>query len=145
MRTQPVFFINMALGNTFPHAVASVLDQEYATLTEEAWASMHSSFIYSMNQRGLPEWLAEKGDCDDWAWLFRAWLIERNWRQPESAVPVACCYLHYTTQHGTPHAINAAVIRRGEALAVLPIEPQPGGGPFEMTEAERLSCTLYII
>lgn len=144
MRIHPGIVIRQALQDQFPQAAPRILDREYATLNESAWRSLHENFVYTMRQRGLPEWLAEKGDCDDWAWLFRAWLIERNWRQEKAAVPVAIFYLHYTTRRGEYHAVNAAVVRRGAALAVLPIEPQPHGGPFAMTAAERQSCNLIL-
>lgn len=145
MKSHPTLAIRQALGSYFPNAVVHPLDDEYALLTERAWASMHQLFSYSMLQREQPEWVKDKGDCDDWAWLFRSYIIERNWQQSESKLPIALYYLHYTTRKGERHAINAAIVRRGDVLAVLPFEPLPnGGGPFEMTRAERESCTLLI-
>jgi len=145
MKTHPAFAILKALKSAFPNAVVHPLDVDYALLTEFAWHNTHRLFAHSMFQQGLPEWLAEKGDCDDWAWLLRGYVIRRNWHQSESRVPVAIFYLHYTTRQGIVHAINCAVVRRGDNLAVLPIEPQPHqGGPFEMTTEERASVTLVI-
>jgi hypothetical protein len=144
MRTHPAFAIRQALGAHFPRAVAHMLDAEYATLTGPSWVDVHQDFADSMFAQGLPEWLADKGDCDDWAWLFRARVIERNWHQHASRVPVACFYIHYTTRQGEFHAANAVIIREGDQLRVHPLEPQPNGGLFVMTAEERSSCTLII-
>lgn len=144
MTPHPAYVMHGTLRSFAPNALVKLLDAEYATLVEGAWPGLHAEFVADMWERGLREWLEGKGDCDDWAWLFRSWIIERNWRQGRSRRPIALFYLHYTQDGGPYHAINAAVVRRGELLTVLPIEPQPGGGPFELTEAERQSCTLII-
>lgn len=144
MRTHPSIAIQQALRSYFPGAQLHPLDAQYATLTLDAWGKVHSAFVAHMWEQDLPEWLEQKGDCDDWAWLFRAYVIEHNWSQQASRVPVACFYLHYTMSDGTHHAINAVVIRDGEQLLVAPIEPQPEGGLITLTQAERESCTLII-
>ena len=144
MKTHPSIAIQQALRSYFPGAQLHPLDAQYATLTLDAWGKVHSAFVAHMWEQDLPEWLEQKGDCDDWAWLFRAYVIEHNWSQQASRVPVACFYLHYTMSDGTHHAINAVVIRDGEQLLVAPIEPQPEGGLITLTQAERESCTLII-
>ena len=144
MKTIPSAHIQHVLAAHFPNARIRLLDSEYVTLTGEAWAKLHTEFISRMWGKDLTEWLAEQGDCDDWAWLFRGDVIERNWQQHGSHLPVACFYLHYTTRDGVYHAINAVVVRDGNRLLVLAIEPQPGGGIVTLTPQERESCDLLI-
>ena len=144
MRIHPAIFIQQTLRAYFPNATWYPLDQAYATLTLAAWADAHHSFTESMWAEGLPQWLVEKGDCDDWAWLFRADVIKRNWHQSQSRVPVAFFYLHYVKDSGVDHAINAALVRDGERLYIAPIEPQPDGGLVQLTPTERASCKLVI-
>lgn len=144
MKTHPADHVRHVLAAHFPHARIRLLDTSYATLTPEAWPKVHTDFVARMWGKDLTEWLAEQGDCDDWSWLFRADVIERNWQQQGSRVPVACFYIHYTTRDGVYHAANAAVVCEGERLSVLAIEPQPDGGTITLTPQERTSCDLCI-
>ncbi|MGZ0657083.1 hypothetical protein ACWPKS_15880 [Coraliomargarita sp. W4R72] len=146
MRTVSAQQIRAVLHAAHPHAIIRPLDTEYAVLTPRAWSALHSEFVFEMRSRGLSEWVEGKGDCDDWAWVFRSWIIERNWQQSASKLPIALAYKQYTTSSGVYHAINGPVVPTSEGgLVATHLEPQPfSGGPFTMSAVEADSCDFII-
>lgn len=147
MKIIPAQQLRDALHAKFPNAQIVLLDAEYHVLTLEALRELQSDWEQYMRLRGFAGYVAEKGDCDDFAWLKRAWLIERNRIQGRATRAIASPYLHYRTREAVWHAINADVTpATGMAadLMVIPNEPQPGGGQFNSTQEEDASCNLIL-
>jgi hypothetical protein len=101
-------------------------DGRYVVLTEDGWLELLSDFHAWIDSLGLT-YTADKGDCDKFAWLFRAYLIIRNWRTDGSPAAIAGLYGHYTDDQLGRHAIVFPFIVRGGRLVIRSLEPQPGG------------------
>ena len=119
------------------------VDPDYQTLTSYGMEWLLQQFHNTLEERGL-FYTEGKGDCDKFAWLFRAYVIERNWVTPASVHPVPIFYGHYTTDQGVRHAINFPIVKEGDKLTARAIEPQPGGALKRLSSRERSTVTLLI-
>lgn len=147
MRIATIAEIRAADAAEYPNANwCEPMDAEYALLTAMGYELLLSEFHRSLRDRGLV-YIAEKGDCDDFAWLFRAYLIERNWRSEHAAAPLACRYGHYTDDRLGRHAIvfPTVVDATTGSLVTRALEPQPGSiGVRRLTRTERKTVTYLV-
>jgi hypothetical protein len=90
----------------------------------------------------IEAYVAESGDCDDYADLYAALARICHRRMPDSAgagLPVGV--LHYVSLAG-PHAVVLAIT---SDAGVVAIEPQRPGHVLTLTRAERSSAWLLKI
>jgi hypothetical protein len=97
---------------------------------------------------GCGRWLANKLDCDKWAWLYKAYIIIRNaLSNRPNAIPIGLvCYLQ-NGDKDLAHAINNAIWTKGNVggFQLGEIEPQPNAGILKLTKAERESVWLVVV
>lgn len=146
---QPTGFqeIRAAIAEYLANATWTPLDRTYVLLREAVIEELMLDFEQWLAEQGIGLYELEKGDCDDFAWLFRAFVIIRNWKQRLSNLPVCVLYGHYwlNANPTEKHAINFLPVRddRGR-IRLRPVEPQHRTGRIEMTAAERQTADFTI-
>lgn len=122
-------------------AATLVADADYTPMPLNMAGKAYGRFILWTKALGLFRWLREKLDCDDWAWLFKAYVIIANaLSKRDTAVPVFVIWYYARTHVQGPHAVNCLIVEREAGHAeVVELEPQPGqyGGLIDLTQQER--------
>ena len=118
-------------------------DADYSVVDASIIEKAYGQFIWQMRLLGLTRWLKNKLDCDKWAWLFKAYIIARNaLSKRKNAIPVGILCYYINADRKRPHMINVYLHWNGRNLTLTELEPQPGGGPKQLTQAERDTAWL---
>lgn len=146
MRTLTGIRLRLRLRRFAPNAHRAVNDGAYAVLDPEAPARLHHEWSAAAWARDMTEWIPERVDCDEWAWLFRGWCLHRHIISTGRQAGLAVGYIHYRrAADGLLHSANFAVVADCDDTRFAPIEPQPGEGPINLTDQERESISLVVI
>jgi hypothetical protein len=145
MKTVSLSQLHHSLSRRYPQADIQILDRELDSWEPGQVDAVYRQFIWQMRLIGLILWLRNKLDCDKWAWLLRAYVIVRNalGKGRNMKALGLVCYLR-GGDPDDPHAVCAAIERAGAGYRITEIEPQPDGGRFELTLAERETVWLAI-
>ena len=134
-----------SLRSRYQSAKVYLFDAEYTATDRSVIDKAYSQFIWQMRLVGLTMWLANKLDCDKWAWLFKAYVTVRNALSKRSnALPVGIICYHVGADKSRPHCINAYAHTDGEEFSIVELEPQPKSGTKELTEEERKTVWLAV-
>ena len=125
------------------HATARLTDATYAPPRLD-WllGKFDHWFRESLNALRIAPYVAEAGDCDDYAALYVALAKVCHRRMPScagTALPVG--FLHYVSATG-PHAVVVAIT---SDAGLVVIEPQLPRKTLTLTPAEAKSAWLLVI
>lgn len=125
------------------HAAAPLSDATYAP-PKLGWLTGEFDhwFRQGLNALAIAPYVAEAGDCDDYAALYTALAKVCHRRMPGSpgtALPVGI--LHYVSTTG-PHAVVVAIT---SDAGLVVIEPQLPRKTLTLTPAEAKSAWLLVI
>ena len=131
------FQLRESLRRRYPNAHVELMDASVDAWEPGKLLPVYKQFVWQMRLIGLTYWLRDKLDCDDWAWLFRAYVIVRNalGRGDNARAIGLICYLQ-EGDPSQPHSVNAAIIADGQGYRITEIEPQPNGGLYTLTRQE---------
>lgn len=150
MITIPTSLLFFEYRRFAPNSKIVRLDKTNHLLTPSAPAKLHREWVGDAWAKGLRRWRESIDDCDDWAWQYRAWLLDRHRMTEGIETTIDVAWYLYTVDGGGRHNANAhAVAAPGDGrimdrTSIQALEPQPNGGPMTLSAAERDSITLLI-
>ncbi len=145
-RTDTALSIRNSLYARYPNAKVFLLDEHYDVPPRGEIEKLYKKFQNKMRATRLTAWVKNKGDCDKWAWLFKAFVTVRNWLSPnKNALPVGFICYNIGGKERQGHAINMYLETKGDTRYVRELEPQPGHGTKELTRSERKSVWLVVL
>lgn len=145
-RTDTSLSIWNSLHARYPNAKIFLLDKDYDVPSKGEIDNLYRKFQNKMRATRLTAWVKNKGDCDKWAWLFKAFVTVRNWLSPnKNALPVGFICYNIGGDKRRGHAINMYLEIDGDKRYVRELEPQPGYGTKQLTTSERKSVWLVVL
>ena len=139
--------IRALLALRYRNARIYTLDRDYSLVDCKLIDKADSQFTWQMRLVGLHRWVAEKLDCDKWAWLFKAYVTIRNaLSKREFAIPIGILCYHVNGDRSKGHMINSYLHydERCGKMSIQEIEPQPNNGAVNLTPKERDSAWLVV-
>ena len=135
------------LALRYRNARIYTLDRDYSVIDYKLIDRAYRQFIWQMKLVGLHRWVAEKLDCDKWAWLFKAYVTIRNaLSKREFAISIGTLCYHINVDRSKGHMINSYLHYDKECgkFFIREIEPQPNNGVVNLTPKELDSAWLVV-
>lgn len=126
--------------NLVPSRGSSIADRYYL-VPALSWyqAVFHPAVQKRLAQKG---WVAESGDCDDFALVADSVASELNWNHGKASLPVGPIY-YIRDDLSSGHAVIVLVYDDDGKDRVTFYEPQSGGRFFDLSKTEAASCSFW--
>jgi hypothetical protein len=140
--------IDTMRANWVLNAQPVILDADYEC-PAEWWLQdfFGRAMIANYARLNLPPWIADRHDCDDFAFLAMSLARACHARSSGAKRGVAIGIFIYERTNVLspgPHAINFAIVKLNGEYFVRFFEPQNGQQVF-LAEQEKISATFFIV